>query len=132
MTPTTVDSPLYHRLGGYDVIAAVVDDLFQMLRNDPKFSRFAMGRSTDSQQRARQLFVDQLCQLAGGPCLYIGRDMRTSHAGLGITETEWEINLDYTRQALRRHSIGEREVSEVEAIFQRYKADIVESPAKTK
>jgi hypothetical protein len=67
---------------------------------------------------------------SSGPCLYIGR--KTSHAGLGITKTEWEINLDYTRQALRKHSIGEPEVSEAVAIFQRYKADIVESPAKTK
>ena len=57
--------------------------------------------------------------------------MKTSHAGLGITETEWDVNLDYTRQALRKHSIGEREVTQVVDIFQRYKADIVESPAKS-
>jgi len=126
MTNKTANPTLYQRLGGYDVIAAVVDDLFEMLRNDSRFSRFAMGRSLDSHQRARQLLVDQICHLAGGPCFYIGRDMKTSHMGLGITEAEWETNLEYTRQALRNHNVGEHEMNEVVALFQRYKADIVE------
>jgi hemoglobin len=72
------DSSLYHRLGGYDVIAAFIDDTYRRLRNDPRFSRFAT-RSIDSQQRARQLLVDQICHLTGGPCNYVGRDMKTSH-----------------------------------------------------
>jgi hemoglobin len=126
VTTKTVNPTLYQRLGGYDVLAAVVDDLFQSLRSDSRFSRFAMGRSVDSHQRARQLLVDQICHLAGGPCFYIGRDMKTSHMGLGITEVEWEINLEYTRQALRKNGVGEREIEEVIALFQRYKADIVE------
>jgi hemoglobin len=65
---------LYRRLGGYDVIAAIVDDLFALLRADVRFSRFATGRSIDSHQRARQLLVDQICSLSGGPCYYLGRE----------------------------------------------------------
>ncbi len=126
MPDTNMDSSLYHRLGGYDVIAAIVDDLFALLRADPRFSRFGAGRSLDSHKRARQLLVDQLAELAGGPCFYIGRDMKTSHAGLGITEAEWEINLAYSRDVLRKRGIGAREQEELIAIFERYKADIVE------
>ena len=98
-----------------------------MLRSDPLFSRFA-ARSIDSQQRARQLLVDQVCQLAGGPCLYIGRDMKTAHTGLRITEAEWNISIDYTRQALQNHRVGKSEAEEVIELFQRYKNDIVEAP----
>jgi hemoglobin len=127
MTPTASNASLYQRLGGYDVIAAFVDDTYQMLRNDARFARFA-ARSVDSQQRGRQLLVDQICHLAGGPCYYTGRDMKTSHAGLNITETEWEISLDYTRQALTNHGVEEREANEVIALFNRYRADIVDSP----
>ncbi len=127
MTVSAPNSSLYQRLGGYDVIAAFVDDTYQMLRSDPKFSRFA-ARSIDSQQRGRQLLVDQICHLAGGPCYYTGRDMKTSHAGLHITESEWEISLDYTRRALRNHGVGDGEADEVIALFNRYRADIVESP----
>lgn len=121
----TDSGTLYRRLGGYDVIAAVVDELFAALRGDSRFARFAMGRSTDSHHRARQLLVDQICGLAGGPCIYIGRDMRTSHAGLSITEEEWAVNIQYTREALRRNGVAAREADEVIELFQRYKSDIV-------
>jgi hemoglobin len=126
MMEKKVDASLYQRLGGYDVIAAFVDDTYKMLRSDPRFSRFA-ARSIDSQQRARQLLVDQICHLTGGPCLYMGRDMKTSHTGLRITEDEWEASIGYTRQALKNHNVRGRESDEVIAIFQRYRADIVES-----
>ena len=128
MTPTTTNSSLYQRLGGYDIIAAFVDDTYKMFRNDPRFSRFA-ARSTDSQQRGRQLLVDQICHLAGEPCYYTGRDMKTSHAGLHITETEWEISLDHTRRALKNHGVEDQEATEVIALFNRYRADIVDSSA---
>ena len=120
---------LYQRTGGYDVIAAVVDDLFQRIHQDPRFARFGMGRSIDSNQRARQLLVDQICALAGGPCFYTGRDMKTAHAGLAITELEWEVNMQFTDAALQKHGIAEAERTEFLSIFARYKAEIVEGPA---
>ncbi|MCC6389936.1 MAG: group 1 truncated hemoglobin [Bryobacterales bacterium] len=121
------DGPsLYLRLGGYDVIAAVIDDLFARLREDPQFARFSV-RSLDSHHRARQLLVDQVCALAGGPCIYIGRDMRTSHAGLGITEDEWDANLRHTAAALQKHGIAEPEKREFLALFTQYKGEIVET-----
>lgn len=117
---------LYQRIGGYDVIAAIIDDLFARLRSDPKFARYST-RSLDSHHRARQLLVDQICALSGGPCIYIGRDMRTSHAGLGITADEWEANLNHTIAALQKHGIGEAEQKEFVALFAQYRGDIVES-----
>ncbi|HJT01516.1 MAG TPA: group 1 truncated hemoglobin [Terriglobales bacterium] len=123
------DPSLYQRLGGYDVIARVIDDLFGLMRTDPRFSRFGAGRSLDSHQRARQLTVDMICHLAGGPCVYIGRDMKASHAGLGITEQEWEVNLQYTRQALIKNGIAEKEQGEFLALFERYREEIVENKA---
>jgi hemoglobin len=124
-----MEKSLYHRLGGYDVIAAIVDDLFSRLRADPEFARFASGRSLDSQQRSRQLLVDQLCALTGGPCIYIGRDMKTSHAGLGISEGEWHANLKHTSAALDKFNVPEKEQQEFLDIFLRYKQEVVENPA---
>jgi hemoglobin len=121
-------STLYRRLGGYDVIAGVVDDFLDRFRKDPRFARFGTGRSLDSIQRARQLIVDQMCALAGGPCIYTGRDMKTSHTGLGITETEWQANMEYAAASLDKFGIGAREKEEFLDIFRRYKNDIVEKP----
>ncbi len=120
------EKTLYQRLGGYDAIAAVIDDLFRALKSDPRFGRFGTGRSLDSRRRAQQLLVEQMCELAGGPCFYTGRDMKTAHAGLGITESEWEVNTAYTAAALDRNGIGEAEKAEFLAIFSRFKDDIVE------
>jgi hypothetical protein len=78
------DLSLYKRLGGYDVIAAIIEDLFALMRADAKFACFGLGRGIDSRKRAQQLTVDQICSLAGGPCYYMGRDMKNSHAGLKI------------------------------------------------
>ncbi|MCW2651621.1 MAG: globin [Mycobacterium sp.] len=122
----TEQTSLYQRLGGYDVIAAVIDDLFAALRSDPAFARFASGRSIDSHNRARQLLVDQMCELSGGPCIYIGRDMKTSHSGLGITESEWDANMRYAAEALAGNGIGEAEQTGFLALFERYRRDVVE------
>lgn len=109
------------------MIASIVDDMFSLLQADPRFARFAMGRSMDSHKRARQLIVDQMCALSGGPCFYIGRDMKTSHMGLKITNAEWNANLELTRQALEKNGIRRQEQADFLSIFEGYKADIVEA-----
>ena len=120
------EETLYRRLRGYDVIAAVIDDFLSRFGNDPRFARFSGGRSLDSRQRSRQLLVDQICSLAGGPCMYTGRDMKTAHAGLGITEAEWQATLQCVSTALEKYGVALREKEEFLAIFQGYKNDIVE------
>jgi hemoglobin len=118
---------LYQRMGGYDVIAAVIDDMFAALRADPAFARFASGRSLDSHNRARQLLVDQMCELCGGPCHYIGRDMKTSHRGLGITGAEWDANMKYADAALMKNAVGDAERAEFLGLFELYRDDIIET-----
>src|ERR1700747_262900 len=81
---------LYTRLGGYDAIAAVVDDLIPRLRSDELLSRFwTSPRSADTLNRERQLAVDFIAAAAGGPTIYLGRDMMVSHKGMGITKADY-------------------------------------------
>ncbi len=60
--------------------------------------------------------------------MYLGRDMETSHRGLGITEAEWEANREHSIHVLEQHGIGEPEQSEFLELFERYRAEIVEAP----
>ena len=101
--------------------------MFAALRADPAFARFASGRSLDSHNRARQLLVDQMCELSGGPCHYIGRDMKTSHRGLGITSAEWDANMKYADAALINNAVGNAERAEFLGLFERYRDDIIET-----
>ena len=121
------ESSLYQRIGGYDVIAKVIDDLFALMRADARFSRFGTGRSLDSRKRAQQLTVELLCSLAGGPCCYAGRSMKDSHGGLNITGSEWEASLDLTRKALHKNGVANREEAEFVSLFERYRNDIVDA-----
>ncbi len=117
---------LYQRIGGYDKIAAVARDYFDLNRSDPRMSRFSGGRSQDSLRRARQLLIDQLCALSGGPCIYIGRDMKTAHGGLGISNGDWEATLHHLAAALDKNKISQKEKDEMLAIVDSYRKDIVE------
>ena len=80
---------LYERLGGYDAISAVANDLLPRLQADPQLARFWQNRGEDGVKRERQLLIDFLCSSAGGPLYYTGRDMKTSHKGMRIGETDW-------------------------------------------
>ena len=91
---------LYHRLGGYDAIAAAVDELLHRLVGDPQLGVYWKGKCTDSMKKDRQLLVDFLCVATGGPVNYLGRDMKTVHEGLGITESEWDVFMEHTEATL--------------------------------
>jgi hemoglobin len=120
------EKSLYERLGGYDAIAAIVNDYIRAMRADPQFSRFSGGRGTDKKNRDLQLNIDILCSLTGGPCYYMGRDMKTSHAGLVITESEWDAQMKYIASALDKFKVPQKEKEEVLTIIENLKRDIVE------
>ena len=118
---------LYQRLGGYDAIAAVVDDFIGRLIADENLTRFFTGHSNDSKAQIRQLIVDQLCAATGGPCVYKGRDMKTSHAGLGISEADWSASVQHLVATLDKFQVPETEKNEVLGAISAMKADIVEA-----
>jgi len=117
---------LYDRLGGYNAIAAVVDDFITRLATDKRFERFFSGFSTDSKKRLRQHILDQFCVAAGGPCVYMGRDMKTTHAGLGITEADWDAAAKHLVEALDKYKVPKAEKDELLAFVVSQKKDIVE------
>ena len=119
---------LYERMGGYDALSGIVEDLLSQLHEDPAFSRFGGGRSEASQARTKQLIKDQFCWLADGPCAYIGRDMKTSHTGLGITQAEFDSMMQKLRASLEKSKIGEPEQKEFLALIEKTRGDIVEKP----
>ncbi|HEU0020809.1 MAG TPA: group 1 truncated hemoglobin [Dehalococcoidia bacterium] len=121
-----IEKSLYQRLGGYDAIAAATDDLLQRVTSDPEIGFYWRGHSTDSMKRDRQLVVDFLCQALGGPVIYRGRDMKTSHAGLNISEHDWQIFVDHTVATLEKFQVPEKERQEFLACAASLKDDIVE------
>lgn len=121
------DAPsLYKRLGGYDALAAVTDDFIGRMATDKDLSKFFAGHSKDSLVKIRQLVVDQLCAATGGPCAYIGRDMKSAHQGMGISEANWNTAVGHLVATLDKFKVPEKEKSEVLAALGGLKGDIVE------
>lgn len=124
----SAEPTLYQRLGGYDAIAAVSDDFIGRLATGKLLSRFVSGLSVDSQKRLRQHLVEFLCNATGGPCIYLGRDMKTVHTGLGITEADWKEGVEALTATLVKFKVPEKEKGEVLAAVSGLKKDIVEKP----
>jgi hemoglobin len=127
-TPTAAaqEKSLYQRVGGYDALAAVVDDFIVRLVTDKQFEKFFAGASNDSKKRIRQHILDQFCAATGGPCVYMGRDMKTSHTGLGITNAEWDAAAKHLVASLDKFKVPEKEKGELLAFVTSLKKDIVE------
>jgi hemoglobin len=125
-TSVAQERSLYERLGKYDGIAAVTDEFLALALADPKIARFFAGHSNDSKNRFRQQVVEQFCMLAGGPCVYTGRTMKTSHAGLGVAEADWDLSVKYVVAALDKYRVPEKEKREFLGALTKLKPDIVE------
>ena len=123
---TLSEKSLYERMGGYDAIAAATDELLRRLTSDPDIGVYWRGHSTDSMKRDRQLIVDFLCEAIGGPSIYRGRDMKTSHEGLSITERDWEIFVAHISATLDHFSVPEAEKQEFLECAGSLKGEIVE------
>jgi hemoglobin len=118
---------LYARLGGYDAIAVVADDLVSRLMSDGRLGRFWEHRSENGIRREKQLLIDFLCQSAGGPLLYTGRDMKVSHKGMGITEEDWSALLMHLHATLDHFEVPIAEKEVVAGFVQSTKSEIVDS-----
>ncbi|EEA93603.1 group 1 truncated hemoglobin [Pseudovibrio sp. JE062] len=116
---------LYERLGGYDAISAVVDNLLPRLQSDDLLARFWQNRGEDGITREKQLLIDYLANSAGGPLYYTGRDMVLTHKGMGITEADWEAFLGHLKATLESFSLPEAEFNDAVGFVSSLKEEIL-------
>lgn len=113
---------LYARLGQRAGIEGVMTEFVNRMAKDRRVNkRFA---KTDANKLIASL-TDQLCQASGGPCTYRGKDMKTAHAGMKITNAEWNITVGHIRGAMVAKRVPRKEQGEVLAALGPMKADIV-------
>lgn len=119
---------LYDRLGGTYPIAVVVDDFIErLLVNDTLNANPAINeaRKRVPKQGLKFHVTTLVCQVTGGPCKYAGRDMKSSHAHLNITEREWQAMLTDFRATLDHFKVPAAEQEELVAIVNSTRPDIV-------
>ena len=121
-----MNRPLYERLGGYDAISAVCDDLITRLMSDSQLGRFWAHRGNDGLAREKQLLIDFLCAAAGGPLYYRGRDMKSTHVGMCISDSDWELFISHLNATIEKFNVPATEAKELLAFIESTRADIVE------
>ena len=113
---------LYDRLGGQPAIVAVVDDFVANVAADSRINaRFANADIP----RLKRLLVEQICQGTGGPCKYTGRDMRSSHRGMNVTDAQFNALVEDLVKTLDKFKVPATEKGELLAILGPMKSDIV-------
>jgi hemoglobin len=123
----TEESTLYERLGGYDAVAAVVNNMLPRLMSDEVLGRFWEHRGEDGIDREKQLLIDFLCQCAGGPMYYTGRSMTLTHRGMAISDTDWTRFIGYLTDTLDHFELAATEKNDVLAFIESTKAEVVEA-----
>lgn len=121
------EKSLYDRLGGYDGVTAFANDLLPRLQGDSQLGRFWQNRGSDGIAREKQLLIDYLCHVAGGPMYYTGRDMKTSHKGMKISESDWSLFLKHAAATMEALRVPKRECDDIVAFVLGLKRDIVEA-----
>jgi hemoglobin len=116
---------LYRRLGGREGIATVVGDFTATMAADARVNERFKGMKPPEVERFKSNLADQICEAAGGPCSYLGKDMKTAHAGMKITEAEWNATVENLVKALDKNNVPAQTKQELLGKLGPMKGDIV-------
>lgn len=120
---TAPGATLYDRLGGKDAITAVVKDFVEeRVAKDNRIN--AQFANTDIPGLEGKL-ADQICQATGGPCTYTGKDMKTAHAGMKITDADFDALVEDLKASLAKFKVGAKEQEELLGALGGMRGDIV-------
>jgi hemoglobin len=110
---------------GRDAIGVVVESFVANMVADSRVNARFKDLPPAARGKLTSSLSDQLCEKTGGPCSYYGKDMKATHAGMKITEAEWNATVENMTKALDKHKVAEREKKELLAALGPMKADIV-------
>jgi hemoglobin len=119
---------LYDRLGGTDAITAVVDQFVGHVAADKRINSFFAKTASDPERLKtfKMHLVNQICEASGGPCRYTGKDMKSAHAGMGVSGADFNALVEDLVWALDKLHVGTAEKNDLLAALGPMKGDIVE------
>ena len=115
---------LYDRLGGKPVITAIVDDFVARIAFDRRINHFFTNPDTTP---LKAKLTDQICAASGGPCKYTGKDMKTAHQGMDITNADFDVLVEDFSITLDKFkdNVSKKEKGELLSVLGPMRKDIV-------
>ncbi len=123
---------LWDRLGGEAGVKKLVNDILVIAIEDPKVNLLRNGKiKLDAKGMAhfKQMLVEMISEKTGGPLKYTGLTMKVVHAGMKITEAEFNALAEVVAGVLLKNKVTEADIKAVMEFINSTKKDIVEVPA---
>lgn len=127
-TPAKKGPPLWDRLGGEKTVRLVVKDCMTAVAADPKVNITRGGKyklDDTGLTKLEQSLVEMVSQATGGPLRYTGKDMASAHAGMKITDAEFNAMAIHLLSAMQKHRIPQNETLELIEIVGATRKDVV-------
>lgn len=121
-TSAPADDQLYRAFGEKAGLVALMDDFMVRLLADPRTGPFFRPAN---QERVKEQLVDQFCALSGGPCVYRGADMKSSHINLDIKKSDFHALVEVLQHSMDARSIPFRKQNEMLALLAPMHRDII-------
>ena len=102
MQAAQADGTLYQQFGEKPGITALIDTFVGNVAADNRINGFFAHTNIP---HLKEMLVLQVCQGVGGPCTYPGRDMKTAHQGMGVTEAAFNALTEDMIKAMEYHHI---------------------------
>jgi hemoglobin len=127
-TDPTNQATLYERLGGKRAITRIVENFLDEFFKHDRIRNPLVVRRHDAafQPELTRHWIAFVTQNAGGPSTYAGRTMKSAHAGMKISDSDFDLTLEMMAESLDRAEVGAREKKELLAIMSKHRRSIVE------
>lgn len=120
--PMAPAAGLYQAFGEQAGIRALMDDFVVRLKADPRIGD--QFKDTQLDNLAKQL-TDQVCQLAGGPCVYKGPDMKEAHANMDVTRSHFNALVEVLQVSMNARGIPFTRQNQLLALLAPMHRDVV-------
>lgn len=117
---------LWERVGGEAIARKLVREASDAAGADPKVNITRGGTVQIDPKKMEDLLVAWLSSKTGGPIKYTGRDLKRTHAGLKITDAEFDALLGHITTALKANKLAQKELDELVDIVKSTRKDVVQ------
>jgi len=104
------EKPLFVRLGGEEKILAFTREIVRLHRQNPEIGHYFA--KSDPEVAAKHA-AEFITTGTGGPAVYKGPDLRTTHARMGITNRDFVVAGKDIVQAMTNLGYGPNEIDEM-------------------
>src|SRR5207247_3363819 len=100
-------------------------DFVANMAGDPRVNARFKDLKPAEVEKFKSNLSDQICDATGGPCSYVGKDMKAAHKNMNISEAEWSATVENLAKALTKNKVAAKEQGELVALLAPMKPDIV-------